>query len=92
MSYPNPCNTCAKVDTCQIKYGCQEWRIRYLYRQKQVNAYAKKHGILPTTVVELPTEDPCQKCSQNEFCDRICPARAAWWDVCMEKLRGRLGV
>lgn len=43
MSYPSPCIKCTKA-TCQEK-NCDAWRIRYLYRQKQINAYAKKCGL-----------------------------------------------
>lgn len=45
--YPSPCETC-KAKECKGK-ECIPWKIRYQYRQKQINAYAKKHGILPDT-------------------------------------------
>ena len=41
--YPNPCDTCTRKQ-CQGT-NCTEWRTRYLYRQKQINAYAKKLGL-----------------------------------------------
>ena len=44
-NYPNPCDKCALNDKgCNYK-KCNAWLTRYLYRQKQINAYAKK--VLP---------------------------------------------
>lgn len=42
-SYPSPCETC--IRTKCLGTDCEPWRIRYLYRQKQINAYAKKLGL-----------------------------------------------
>lgn len=42
--YPSPCESCTK-EYCREK-NCEAWKIRYLYRQKQINAYAKKLGIV----------------------------------------------
>lgn len=42
--YPSPCETCTLTECKGVK--CDPWRIRYLYRQKQINAYAKKIGLL----------------------------------------------
>ena len=39
MNYPSPCLNCEKT-VCAEK-RCPEWLVRYLYRQKQINAYAK---------------------------------------------------
>lgn len=47
MNYPDPCLTC-KYDnggSCNRYNKCHKWLIRYMYRQKQINAYAKK--VLP---------------------------------------------
>lgn len=41
--YPSPCDTCKRTECKGVK--CDPWRIRYLYRQKQINAFAEKHGI-----------------------------------------------
>ena len=89
----NPCDNCkrAKYQTGGF-VGCLAWRTRYLARQKLINGFAKKYGVAPPAGDGLPTEDPCIACEQREFCDRICPARAKWWDVGMEKLRKRWGV
>lgn len=39
--YPDPCVGCTQ--RCNSGgIGCNAWRIRYLYRQKQINAYARK--------------------------------------------------
>ena len=42
--YPSPCERCTK-EHCREKY-CEDWKIRYLYRQKQINDYAKKLGLV----------------------------------------------
>lgn len=42
-NYPSPCDTCTQPKCKGVK--CEPWRIRYMYRQKQINAYAKK--VLP---------------------------------------------
>lgn len=34
-----------------------------------------------------PAQNPCAKCRTNGQCDKICPARAKWWDVVMKKLK-----
>lgn len=41
--YPSPCEKC-KRKMCAGK-TCEDWKIRYLYRQKQINAFAKKCGL-----------------------------------------------
>lgn len=43
-NYPSPCEKC----TAKICQGtrCEPWKIRYLYRQKQINAYARKIGVM----------------------------------------------
>lgn len=41
--YPSPCDTCTLGECKGVK--CDPWRIRYLYLQKQINAYAEKIGI-----------------------------------------------
>ena len=48
MSYPDPCLTCEKnnaCDSCGRYRHCEKWKTRYRYRQRQINAYAKK--VLP---------------------------------------------
>lgn len=42
-NYPSPCKKCKKK-SCNYR-TCQPWLTRYRYRQKQINAYAKK--VLP---------------------------------------------
>ena len=55
--YPNPCETYTR-DSCNFGGpGCDAWRVRYLYRQKQINAYARKaYAVKPTVVTK--TENP----------------------------------
>lgn len=46
-NYPSPCISC-KCDnngSCTEYRTCQRWLTRYKYRQKQINAYARK--VLP---------------------------------------------
>lgn len=38
-NYPSPCDTCHHAKCMEKK--CEPWRTRYMYRQKQINAYAK---------------------------------------------------
>ena len=46
QNYPSPCDKCPRNDTKQCDYRrCEPWLIRYRYRQKQINAYARK--VLP---------------------------------------------
>ena len=83
--YPSPCIGCnAKYCVSNGKY-CTPWKTRYLYRQKAINGYARKYQIQPTEAKDA--KDPCERCSSNEYCDTICPARAKWWDAQMEKLK-----
>jgi hypothetical protein len=46
MAYPSPCDNCPHdgKNSCKYKH-CQPWLTRYRYKQKQINAYAKK--VLP---------------------------------------------
>ncbi len=49
--YPNPCDKCEKKDNCKHFKNCNAWLTRYRYRQKQINAYAKK--VLPAYYASL---------------------------------------
>lgn len=41
-SDPSPCEKCTR-DSCNYGGpGCEAWRVRYLHRQKQINAYGKR--------------------------------------------------
>lgn len=84
MSYPDPCISCTR--TACLK-NCGAWKKRYLYRQKQINAYARQSGIVPDAPVYEPGKNPCQGCRREETCDSICVARAKYWDDCLEKER-----
>lgn len=44
MNYPSPCLTCKydKNGHCPRYKKCNKWLTRYRYRQKQINAHAKK--------------------------------------------------
>lgn len=82
--YPDPCETCPR-EQC-VAGGCLAWKIRYLYRQKQINAWAKKHNVKP---VSPPLKNPCDTC-ENEDCHTICKPRAMYWDAAMKKIRKAL--
>ena len=99
--YPDPCVGCTQ--RCNSGgIGCEKWRIRYLYRQKQINSYARK--MLQPEVVMIdtfcylhPTElrhrlqrSPCEGCKLNNICDYPCDARLKWWDVQMGEIRRKL--
>ena len=100
--YPNPCDVCDKADSCNLGYGCEDWRIRYLYRQKQINAHAKAQAVrIPTGqktfVYEHPdliwryiVDGPCKGCKAELVCDMPCPAYLNWWDARMEIARKKV--
>ena len=95
MGYPSPCDKCTRTTCSGLR--CDRWKIRYLYRQKQINGYAKKnYKKMPKTrekfLYEHPDiirqylkEGPCMCCKIKETCDTPCPAYARWWD---EKMAG----
>lgn len=37
--------------------------------------------------LQTPEENPCDTCRNAPYCESICPLRAAWWDVGMERVR-----
>lgn len=53
--YPSPCERCTR-EHCREK-NCLAWKIRYLYRQKQINAFAKKCGLTVGKEGEIENED-----------------------------------
>lgn len=51
-NYPNPCDKCPRGNKNNCDYqNCKPWVTRYLYRQKQINAYAEK--VLPAYYASL---------------------------------------
>lgn len=78
MGYQNPCEGCGQVH-CHSK-ACARWRVRYLYRQAQINAYAKHHGIVPDSPDYVRGQDPCIGCAREEVCTSFCRAKADYWD------------
>lgn len=104
MSYPSPCEKCDR-NPCNINgnKGCTAWRIRYLYRQKQINAYAWK-ACRPIIIksgkfcYRHPDEQrrylrhsPCEGCKINHICDTPCAAYLQWWDQRMAWVRRNYG-
>lgn len=102
--YPNPCDSCEKA--CSQGRGCERWRIRYLYRQKQINLYTTKSRPTvcakdnteyfcyehPDTVREYIENGPCKGCYFEKTCDTPCGAYLRWWDVRMEWLRKKMKI
>lgn len=68
--YPDPCLKCPRnKGYCNMYKDCQEWRTRYLYRQKQINAYAKK--VLPDYYKKLAEQQEkfsCMNMDEHGFC------------------------
>ena len=87
-SYPDPCEACEREKRCN---GCEPWRIRYLYRQKQINAYAKKRKeeylstrfvyLHPNEVYRFLRECPCGKCGKEPDCDIPCSKYLRWYNA-----------
>ena len=102
MNYPSPCEKCTKRSCPGCGVGCQTWRARYLYRQKQINAKAKQiYHPKPVPVDKLcyrhPDEarrylshSPCEECELNKNCDIPCSAYLRWYDTRMELVRRKL--
>lgn len=102
INYPSPCLKCSK-ENCQEK-KCTDWLMRYLYRQKQINAYARggkwqqpdetrlcyvyEH---PDVIREYLQKGPCRFCQREKDCDTPCQAYWRWWDARQEWHRKRLG-
>lgn len=81
--YPSPCDTCAVADTGCSGKNCQPWRIRYLYRQKQINAFARKlatgttvHSKFvyahPDELRRMLEKNPCEGCLIEKICEEPC--------------------
>jgi hypothetical protein len=104
MSYPSPCDTCESP--CGGGSGCEKWKIRYRYRQKQINAFAKK--ILrpemrirkqkvfaydhPDDVRRYLRTNPCKGCQLEADCDIPCLVYLHWYDDHMAIARKRAGL
>lgn len=83
--------------------GCEAWRIRYLYRQKQINANARAQAAKglstqkafayehPDLVRRYIADGPCKGCKAAKACDTPCPAYLRWWDARMEIARRKVG-
>lgn len=101
MNYPSPCDSCTTA-VCPDK-RCERWRIRYLWRQKRINAKAKQLVgsvrvkqnawvyMHPDEYRRYLEKDPCEGCICEKLCDRPCPRRMAWWEEKMEVVRRRCG-
>ena len=101
-AYPSPCDTCEKADSCALGYGCEDWRIRYMYRQKQINIYARNlYSEKPSGQAffcyEHPdekrrylAEGPCKRCTAAEMCSTPCPAYLRWWDARMQIIKAKM--
>lgn len=98
-NYPNPCDTCP---SCTDPHGCEKWIKRYLYRQKQINAYPlrayKVEGTKEKFRYEHPDiirrylkHSPCDGCKRELTCQAPCGAYWRWWDARMEWMKGWWG-
>lgn len=99
--YPSPCEKCEKNSTKCI--GCDAWRIRYRYRQKQINAMARRlvQPVVnknyfcyshPDDVREFLQRGPCVDCKAEQLCSIPCRAYWQWWDMRMAYMRRKLGL
>ena len=100
-TYPDPCLVCD--NTCR-GCGCTKWRIRYLYRQKQINEYAKK--ILrkkapktigfayshPDHVAKWLSVSPCNGCKAEHICDTPCEEYLRWYNARINLARKKAGL
>lgn len=100
-SYPSPCVTCTNRGGCPgVK--CERWLIRYRYRQKQINLFAKRlveksaeenpnawrYGH-PDEVRDWINTDTCEKCMCRSWCNGNCKLRQKWRGMRTEKLERR---
>jgi len=104
MSYPSPCDTCQ--NPCDGGDGCEKWRIRYRYRQKQINAFAKQilrpvlqfrkpNGFAydhPDDVRRYLRSNPCSGCQLEATCDQPCLVYLHWYDARMSIARKKVGL
>lgn len=100
IDYPSPCEKC----TAKICQGtrCEPWKIRYLYRQKQINAYARKIAgrvqiktnawvyMHPDEYRRYLAKDPCDGCIASNICDTPCDRWVVWWNERMDAVRRRM--
>ena len=93
-SYPSPCDKCKSASRCHYKQGCVAWQIRYRYRQKQINAYAK---ILNQKAVKedllMGNNCPCKGCTRvkdpRDCENKSCAEWREWWLKRWEAMRKR---
>lgn len=87
-SYPDPCEGCEHAKKCS---GCDPWRIRYRYRQKQINAYAekkRKEYFAKRFVYQHPDKIrsylrvwPCGNCEKEPDCEIPCSDYLRWYNA-----------
>lgn len=102
MAYPSPCEKCTVTnkETCNYK-KCGLWVRRYWYKQKQINAFAKKlagHQTVkhthwtymhPDELRRYIASDPCKGCLVADWCDDPCPKYLHHFAMKMEYIRKR---
>ena len=93
MPYPSPCDSCTAPEANCAGKDCERWRIRYLYRQKQINAYAWRlmDQIPPerdvfvyesqSIVEKYLRNGPCADCMCREWCKQPCSRKKAWMEA-----------
>lgn len=84
--YADPCVKCKRKDSCTYFRNCYKWIRRYKQRQKQINAYAKKH--LPDFEercgkIDAKKQHPCKTCTKVKSpytcSNRNCADWKAWY-------------
>lgn len=103
-SYSSPCEKCGKK--CSYPQ-CTEWTIRYRYRQKLINGFAKRYGSMgkpmkkkresfvylhPIEIERYLKQSPCSKCPGEKGCDTPCGAYLAWYNARNTFARKKLGI
>lgn len=89
--YPSPCINCNVPEAACPGKSCNRWQIRYRYRQKQINAYAKRivEGVVsgkdnkwqyphPDETRRFLAVDPCDDCICRNCCNGKCLVKGRW--------------
>lgn len=109
MSYPSPCDRCVSriCDENGSSFrSCAAWLTRYRYRQKQINAFAKKlqkpTAAVPNSKVFTYSHPddvrrylithPCIGCPAGSICDAPCPLYLHWYNDRIKLARKKAGL
>ena len=85
-NYPSPCDNCPQNDHCKRYEKCQPWLARYRYRQKQINAFAKR------VLSKQKNQSPCLTCTKvkdHKKCANLhCKEWREWFLSRWDKING----